>query len=136
MFHLQFKGLWARWRGPIHGGKNAKKKKILNFYKNIKQRSIKYAKKYKNNEKNPSPKFRPVGPFDWPETWSKNDQNEKFFKFRTKLLLGSLKYAEYEKLVKKINLQNFGTLARLTGPKHGVKMIKMKSSSNFVQNYS
>ena len=55
-------------------------------------RSFKYAKKYKNDEKNLSLKFRPVGPFDWPETWSKNGQNKKFFKFRTKLLLGSLKY--------------------------------------------
>ena len=31
--------------------------------------------------------------FDWPETWSKNGQNEKFFKFRRKLLLEALKYA-------------------------------------------
>ena len=52
-------------------------------------------------KKNPSQKFRPVGPWDWPETWSKNDKNEKFFKFRTKLFLGSLEYVEYGKISEK-----------------------------------
>ena len=36
-------------------------------------------------------------------------------------------------LVKKIHLQYSGPLARLSGPKHGVKMLKMKNSSNFLQ---
>ena len=62
------------------------------------QRSIKYAKKYKNNEKNPSPKFRPVGPFEWPETWCKHGKNKKISKFRRNLFLGKIKYAEYEKI--------------------------------------
>ena len=88
MLHLQFKGLWARWRGPIHGEKNAKKKMFLNFYKNFMLRSLKYSKKDKNDEKNQSPYFRPVGPFDWPETWSKNGENEKISKFRRNLFLG------------------------------------------------
>ena len=48
-------------------------------------------------KKNPSLKFRPVGLFDWPETWYKNGKNEKISKFRRNLFLGSLKYAEYEK---------------------------------------
>ena len=42
-----------------------------------------------------------MGPWDWPETWCKNGKNGKFFKFRTKLLLGSLKYAEYDKISEK-----------------------------------
>ena len=73
------------------------------------------------------------GPFDWPETWSKNVKNEKIFKFPTKLFLGSLKYGEYDKISeKKINLQNVGPLARGTETKHGVKLIKIKKSPNFV----
>ena len=53
------------------------------------------------SKKNTSPKLRPVGPFDWPKTWSKNVKNEKLFKFPTKLFLGSLKYAEYNKISEK-----------------------------------
>ena len=74
---------------------------FLNFYKNFKLRSLKYSKKEKNDEKNQSPKFRPVGPFDWPETWSKNGENEKISKFRRNLFLGSMQYAEYDKISEK-----------------------------------
>ena len=38
---------------------------------------MKYAEYDKISEKNPSSKFRPVGPWDWPETWCKNGKNEK-----------------------------------------------------------
>ena len=62
---------------------------------------MKYAEYDKISEKNPSKKLRPVVPFDWPETWSKNGKNEKFFNFRTKLLLGSLKFADYDKIKEK-----------------------------------
>ena len=40
-----------------------------------------------------------------------------------------------EKLLKKIHLQNSGPMASLTGPKHGIKMVKMKKSPNFVEIY-
>ena len=45
--------------------------------------SQKYAEYGKISETNPSPKFRPVGPFDWLETWCKNGKNEKIYKFRS-----------------------------------------------------
>ena len=43
--------------------------------------SLKYAGYNKIIGKNPSLKFWPVGPFDWPETWSKNVKNEKISNF-------------------------------------------------------
>ena len=75
-----------------------------------------YAEHEKNYEKYPSLNFRPVGPFDWPETQCKNAKNEKFFKLRTKLFPGSLQNAEYGKNYKKNASQNFRPVGQFDWP--------------------
>ena len=56
--------------------------------------SPKYDKYGKNNEKNPSLIFRPVGPWKRAKTWVKSRENEMLFEFHQKFILGSLKYVE------------------------------------------
>ena len=58
---------------------------------------MKYAEYGKDSEKNPSLFFRLVGALDLAKTFGKNSKNEKFFKFRETIILGSIKYAKYGK---------------------------------------
>ena len=66
--HLQNFGPLAHGTGPKHGLKMVKIKKIFKFRRNLFLWSLEYAEYEKDYEKNPSLKFWPVGPFDWPET--------------------------------------------------------------------
>ena len=63
----------ARLTGPKHGVKMLK----MNNSSNCFLGSQKYAEYGKISEKNRSPKFRPLDPWDWPKTWCKNGKNEK-----------------------------------------------------------
>ena len=58
----------------------------------------------KNNDKNPSSKFRPVGSWERAKTWVKSGENKINFKFRENIILRSIKYDKYGKILKKIHL--------------------------------
>ena len=67
-----------------------------------------------------------MDPWDWPETWSKIVKNEKFFKFRTNILLGSLKYAKNEKNYKKNPSSFLWPVVSFDWPKTWCKKVKNK----------
>ena len=59
--------------------------------------SFKYVEYGKNNKKNPSVIFRPVGPWERAKTWLKSNKNKTLFEFHQKFILESIKYVAYGK---------------------------------------
>ena len=74
--------------------------------------SSKYDKYGKNNEKDLSSLFRPVGPLKRAKTCVKNCEDEMLFEFHQKFILGSSKYVEYGKN----NEKDPSSLFRPVGP--------------------
>ena len=70
---------------------------LFEFHQKIILGSSKYVEYEKNNKKNPSFKFRPIGPWKRAKTLVKSGKNEMLFGIHQKFILGSIKYDKYRK---------------------------------------